>query len=85
MIANSVRGKKIDEILLLMASDGASYSVDDVSITLNISYDKCRKIMHFLAKYDFISSRGEDFQINPKIRAFLLNTEEPAIQTVIAS
>ena len=63
---------KMDVILEFMAENSCSYSIKDISITLNIPVNECEHIVNFLSKYNFIEAKGEEYQINSEIRDLIL-------------
>ncbi|MDQ1281120.1 MAG: hypothetical protein QG670_2384 [Thermoproteota archaeon] len=77
--------EKIDEILEFLTIGGRNYSIEDISTTMNISFDTCEQILQFLVKYGFVDSSGKNFKINLKIRDMLLSTSEEYPSELIAS
>ena len=68
----------IDRILEFLALRESSYTLHDVSKSVEIPHDVCKKIVHFLTSYDFVHLAGSKVKINPKIGRFMIATSAKA-------
>ena len=65
---------KMDEVLELLAANGDSYTLDEISKSVGIHYDLCERVVQFLSKYGFVCLNGLKVKIDPNIKNFIIET-----------
>jgi len=66
--------EKIDELIEFLGTDGDPHSLDEISRSLSIPHDSCKKIIRFLAKYGFVQLNEPEVKIDPRTRRFVTAT-----------
>lgn len=65
---------KMDKLLELLAANGDSYTLDEISRSVGIRHDLCEKVVQFLSKYGFVHLNGPKVKIDPRIKELIIET-----------
>ncbi|MEM2110385.1 MAG: hypothetical protein QXX08_00705 [Candidatus Bathyarchaeia archaeon] len=75
---------KIDELLEFLAMNRRSFTLGEISKSVNIPCVLCNDLIYFLANYNFVQlNHAKEVEINPKIRRFIDATSNKSFHAKI--
>lgn len=64
--------EQLEDLLEYLSENYRPQNIEEISERINVEKDKLRRMIDFLAKYDFIQYKSKEVMIDPQLREVYL-------------